>query len=67
MEGITIFGIFLVVWGFATGLVAIFKPKKLWEMGKIQGFVQLLGDTGAMIFFLIAGLVAIGAGIWILV
>ena len=67
MDGITILGIFLVLWGIGTALVAIFKPKGIWKIGKIQGFVQLLGDTGTMILFLVMATIAIVGGVLILV
>ncbi len=67
MDGLTIFGIFLVLWGLATLAVAVFKPKNIWELGKIRGFVELLGDKGAAIFFSVVGLAALGGGVWILI
>jgi hypothetical protein len=66
MDGTTIIGIALIVWGLSTGLIAIFKPKALWKMGKIQGFVQILGATGTTILFFIAALIAVAVGIWVL-
>lgn len=35
-------------------------------MGKIQGFVNILGETGTKIFFIIFGLVVGGFGVWFL-
>ena len=66
MDGITILGSFLILWGIGTALVAIFKPKRIWKIGKIQGFVQLLGDTGTLILFLVLAVVAIVGGLLIL-
>ena len=61
-----ILAILLILWGLATMAVAIFKPKKLWQNAKIQGFVQLITETGSVVFFIIVGLIAIGFGLWIL-
>ena len=61
--GLFILGIFLILWGCATFLVAVIKPKALWQMGKIQGFIKLLGDGGTMILFIIMGVIAVGGGV----
>ena len=66
MDGITIIGIAFILWGLATVSIALFKPKAIWKMGKIQGFVQILSETSTVIFFIIVGAIAIGAGIFIL-
>lgn len=62
----TIIGILAVAWGAATLLVGLLKPQALWQMGKIQGFVSLLSETGTTIFFVVIGLAAIGLGLWLL-
>lgn len=49
----------LVVW------IAIKKPEKLWNMGKIQVFRKILGDRGTEIFFYILAAVFVGLGIWL--
>jgi hypothetical protein len=63
--GLFIPGIFLILWGIATILIALIKPEKLWHMGKIQGFVKIMGDTGTMILLLVVDIVALGFGIWL--
>jgi hypothetical protein len=60
-------GIFLIIWGILALIIGILRPAKLWKIGKIQGFVQLLGDTGTQILFSIMGVIAIVGGILILV
>lgn len=60
-------GIFLVIWGILALLIGILKPANLWKIGKIQGFVQLLGDKGTQILFSIMGVIAFVGGILILV
>jgi hypothetical protein len=66
MAGSLVLGLALLLWGVATVLTALFKPKAIWRMGKIQGFVQVLTETGAVIFFSTMGAVAIAAGIIVL-
>jgi len=58
-------GIFLIVYAVAVFLIAGLKPEKIWKMGKIQGFVKILGDLGTVIFFVIFGLASLGFGIWL--
>ena len=65
--GLMILGILLIVWGLLAVGLALFKPKKIWAIGKIQGFVNLLGDKGTRILFIIIGAAAITAGIILLV
>lgn len=60
-------GIFLVLWGIMTAGISIAKAGKIWNMGKIQAFVKILGETGAQIFFIILGLAVLGIGIWLLI
>jgi hypothetical protein len=66
MDILTVIGIALILWGAATILVAVLKPKSIWKTGKIQGFVQVLSERGAVIFFIVVGLLAVLAGIMIL-
>ena len=46
-------------------LAATKKPKAIWDMGKVQWFVKVLGEKGAMIFFYAWGVVFAGLGIWL--
>ena len=59
--------IFLVVYAVACYLIALFKPSKIWNMGKIQGFVKIMGEVGTQIFIFIFGSVSLGFGIWLLI
>lgn len=61
-----IVGIFLIVWGAAAALIGLLRPARIWQLGKLQGFVKLLGETGAMILVTALGIVAIVVGILIL-
>lgn len=65
--GLIILGIFLIIWGLLAVAIALFKPKKIWAMGKIQGFVTLLGNKGTVILFITIGAAAIAVGIVLLV
>ena len=66
MNGLALLGIFLVLYGvFVFFLTFTKKPQSIWNMGKIQGFVKALGETGAVIFFLVWGAAALGVGIWL--
>lgn len=47
----------LVVW------IAMKKPGKIWNMGKIQGFVKVLGEKGTVIFFYVWGAAFVVLGI----
>ena len=62
----TALGVFLILYGITTLTIAILKPKPIWQIGKIQGFVQVLTERGTVIFFVIVGLAALGGGIAIL-
>lgn len=66
MELAAMFGLFLIVWGALTVLVAVLRPKTIWQLGKVQGFVQLLTERGAVIFFSAVGLAAVAGGLLIL-
>jgi uncharacterized membrane protein len=67
MDGLTIIAVLLSLWGLATMAVAIFQPGFVWNNPKTSGFKSLLGDTGTVIFFIVVGLIATGAGVLILV
>ena len=59
--------IILIVYGlFVMGIAIWRKPAVIWKMGKIQGFVKILGDLGTRIFFMIFGAAAVGFGIFFL-
>lgn len=50
----------LVLW------ITIKKPAKIWEMGKIQMFIKLLGEKGTEIFFYVFAALFGALGIWLL-
>lgn len=67
MDLLTYIGIFLLIWGVMVLGVAFFKPKAIWKLGKIQGFVQLFGEVGTTIFFSVVGAAAAVGGVLILI
>ena len=60
-------GIFLLVYAIVVFWITLAKPAKIWNMGKIQGFIKILGDVGTRIFFAVWGFAALGIGIWLVV
>lgn len=66
MDIITTLGFVLIAYGAVTLYVALLKPKWVWELGKIEGFVQLLGEKGTVVLFSVVALAAAGAGLWFL-
>lgn len=57
----------IVAWAYAVLVIviAVVKPKPIWEMGKIQAFVKLMGETGTVIFFIVWALAVSGLGYWL--
>lgn len=66
MDTLTIIAYALILYGVFTLYIAYAKPKSIWNIGKIQGFVQLLTETGTVIFFSIVGVATIAGGIYLL-
>lgn len=66
MSPLEIGGVACLVWSVATVFVAVAKPKAIWQLDKLQGFVKILGETGATVFVGGAGLAAGVLGAWLL-
>lgn len=66
MNGFALLGILLFVYAGLVFFVAVKKPKKIWNMGKIEGFKKVLGERGTVIFFTIWGLLAVAVGVWLM-
>ncbi|HUE98341.1 MAG TPA: hypothetical protein VMN99_03745 [Anaerolineales bacterium] len=66
MDTLTIIAYALILYGVFTLYIAWVKPKAIWNLGKIQSFVQLLSEKGTVIFFSIVGIVTIVSGIYLL-
>ena len=62
MDGLLILAIVLWVYAAFVIFVAVVKPKPVWGMAKIQGFVNLLGETGTVIFFIVWAIAAVVGG-----
>ena len=67
MDTLTIIAYILILYGITTLYIAYVKPKSIWNLGKIQGFVQLLTETGTVIFFSIVGIGTIVGGVLLLI
>lgn len=67
MEAATIWGIILVVYALLVIALTVFKPAPIWRLGKIQGFIKLLGEKGTVVFFWIFALIVLIIGIVLLV
>ncbi len=65
MDILTILAIFLVLYGLACLYVGLAKPKAIWSLDKLQGFVQLLGEKGTVIMLAILGLATLAGGIFL--
>lgn len=67
MSGWAILGIVLIVYFLFIIYISFAKPTKIWNTGKIQGFVKSFGETGTVVFFIIWGLIVGGIGVWLLI
>ncbi len=67
MDTLTILAYALILYGVFTLYIAYAKPKAIWNLGKIQGFVQPLSEKGTVIFFSIVGIGTIVGGVLLLV
>ena len=60
-----ILGLLSLIYGAFCIYIGIKKPEKIWKMKKIQGFVKVLKEKGAVIFFIIWGAAFAVLGIWL--
>lgn len=67
MNGLALLGLILILYAVLVVVLAVKKPKSIWEMGKVKLFIKLLGDKGTVVFFYVIAAVALGFGIWLLV
>ncbi len=67
MDTLAILAYTLIGYGLLVLYVAFAKPKAIWKLGKIQGFVQLLSERGTVLFFSIVGIAAIAGGVFMLI
>jgi hypothetical protein len=66
MDTLTIIAYALILYGVFTLYIAFAKPKAIWNLGKIQGFVQLLSEKGTVIFFTVVAMAIIVGGVYLL-
>jgi len=66
MNGWALLGIVLILYAALVVYIAIKKPAKIWKMGKIQGFIKVLGDKGTVVFFYVWAAIALVGGIYCL-
>lgn len=66
MDTLTIIAYALILYGVFTLYIAYVKPKAIWNLGKIQSFVQLLSEKGTVIFFSIVGVATIAGGLYLI-
>ncbi|MBK5252729.1 MAG: hypothetical protein JJE29_08885 [Peptostreptococcaceae bacterium] len=67
MGGLKLLGIFLLVYAAIVVVLAVMKPKSIWNMKKIQFFIKYLGEQGTVIFFYAWALLAAVIGLWLLI
>lgn len=46
--------------------IAIKKPAKIWNMGKLEVMKKLLGEKGTQIFIIVFGVIFGGVGVWLM-
>lgn len=67
MEPLLLLAIVLFVYAALVIVIALAKPKAIWQMAKIQAFVKLLGEKGTVIFFVLWALAAAVGGYFALI
>ncbi len=68
MIGLLVLGIVLILYGLLCLAVGLFKfPPVIWNMSKIQGFVNVLGKIGTQIFISVWGAAALVGGIYLVI
>ena len=60
-----IWGLLAVIYAVVVVVIAVLKPKKIWNIKKIEMFKKVLGDRGTEIFFYIWALLFLFLGIWL--
>ncbi len=66
MDILIILAIFLILYGLACLYIGLTKPKAIWNLGKLQGFVQLLGEKGTVMMLVVLGIATLAGGIFLL-
>ncbi len=66
MNVMALLGILCLLYSGVVLLIAIKKPPKIWQMGKIQMFVKVLGEQGTVYFFYGFAVLFDILGLWLL-
>lgn len=66
MNKMGLLGILAVFYALFVIIVALKKPKNIWNMKKIEGFKKVFGEKGTVIFFYIWGAGFAALGVWLL-
>lgn len=66
MSGFRLGGLALILYSLLVFFITVKKPAKIWNMGKVRGFIKVLGEKGTVIFFYVWGLLALALGIWLM-
>lgn len=66
MKIMPLLGILAILYAVMVVVIAAKKPKKIWDMKKIEIFRKILGEKGTVIFFYIWSVVFAVLGIWLL-
>lgn len=61
-----VLAVFLILWGLSSLIIGLLRPAAVWNLGKIQGFVKLLGNTGTTVLLALVGAAALAGGIILL-
>ena len=67
MNWLALVGILAAAYGLFAIYVALKKPEKIWNMGKVQGFVKRFGEKGTAVWFSVFGLLLLGVGVWLII
>ena len=60
-----IWGILAIAYAAAVVVIAVLRPKMIWDMKKIEFFRKHLGDKGTEIFFYIWAGIFLILGVWL--
>lgn len=67
MNTMALLGMLAILYAVMVLVIAVKKPKKIWNMKKIEGFKKVLGEKGTVIFFYVWGGAFLALGVWLLI
>ncbi len=62
-----VLAILLIVYSAVVFWILVYRPAKVWKMGKIQGFIKILGEWGTRVLFILVALISLVLGIIFLI